>query len=166
MSNGIINMLPPYYCLRQGAKYMGLRDLDKSYIVGFRSPVQARHVQYTMHPSADMKLQRVHPPMDLTSDMEAGLQQLSIRQTLRAPVLLEPAAQLIIPKAPVDMPSELQDGGYHLLTVPAEDFLTLPLTRHVGILVTTDIVEEDDTKIIMQCDVVDPQFDARLFGKM
>ena len=158
-------MVPQYFCLRQGSKYVGFRQMERSYVVGFRSVYQARHVQYTMHPSADLSLRRQNPPIDISKDMEAGMDQLSMRRPLQSPVILEPGAHLVIPKAPVDMPPELQDGGYHVLTVPGEDFLTMPLTRHVGIVITSDIIEETDTNIVIMCDVLDPQFDAYMFGK-
>jgi hypothetical protein len=44
-----------------------------------------------------------------------------------------------------------------------EDFLTMPLTRHVGIIITGDIIDENKKNITILCDVVEPQFDSKLF---
>lgn len=156
-------MLPQYFCLRQGAKYVGLREFNKSYVVGFRSALQARHVQYTMHPEAQPHLIRNNGMLDVTSDVGIGLRQLSMRRELQSPVLLEPGAHLVIPKAPENMPPHLQDGGYHVLTMEGEDFLTMPLTRHVGLIITGDIIDENKKNITILCDVVEPQFDSKLF---
>lgn len=50
----------PCFVIRQGVKWIGLRNADRAYVVGFHSAVVARHVQYNMHPEREPTLRRSH----------------------------------------------------------------------------------------------------------
>lgn len=153
-----------FYCIKQGNKYVGLHDKDHSYVIGFRSPVQARHVQYNMHPEPDLTLRRLNQKMDVSFEVSLGLRELQVEKQLRSPIVIDPDVILRVPKAP-QRESVLNDGGYHLATVVADDFICMPFTHFVGIIIPNDVLEENDDEIFLECDLVEPIFDPDMFQK-
>ena len=152
-----------FYCIKQGNKCIGLRDQDKSYVIGFRSGIQARHVQYSMHPDPILEVRRVKPLLDVTQEVNEGLSELNVFKTLKEPIIIDPDAILRIQKAPDGLPQSMTDAGYHLATIEPEEFICMPFTHYVGIIIPHEIIEEDDKEIILQCDIVEPIFDVSMF---
>jgi len=152
-----------FYCIKQGNKCIGLRDKDKSYVIGFRSSIQARHVQYSMHPEPVLEVRRVKPILSVTQEVTEGLSELNVFKTLKEPIIIDPDAFLRVPKAPYELSETMRDAGYHLATVEPEECICMPFTPYVGIIIPNEIIAEDDKEIILQCDIVEPIFDATMF---
>lgn len=152
-----------FYCIKQGSKYVGLRDNNASYVLGFKSVVQARHVQYNMCPDPALELKRVKPILDVTAEVALGLKQLDIHKPIQSPVVIDPDVMLRIPKPPTDLPESMKDGNFHLETLKAEEFICMPFTNHVGIIILNDVIDENIKEIIFECDLVEPIFDTSLF---
>ena len=156
-------MMKTFYCIKQGNKCIGLRDNEKSYIIGFRSGIQARHIQYNIHPEPVIEIRRVKPVLNVSDEIHEGLLNLNVMKTLKEPIMIDPDVVLRVPKAPGNVHPSLTEAGYHLETVSSEDFICMPFTHYIGIIIPNEILIEDDKEIILQCDLVEPIFDAEMF---
>ena len=155
-------MISHYYLIKQGSKVIGLRHSELSYVVGFRSPMQARHVQYNMHPEKDLMMRRGEP-MDVSPDVRQGLVTLGAPRDTIQSIYLDVMAKLVIAKN--DATSEfMRDGSFHLATIKSEDLMCMPFTNYIGIILPTDIINEDDDNIEFACDVIDPFYDQKMYA--
>lgn len=161
-------VLGSMYTIKQGPKYMGLTDQGRSYVIGFKSAALARHVQHTLHPdAANPGLQRRNPNLDVTDHVRSKMRQLAVEQHLvvkeeevRGPIVINPGALLVFAKAPFDLHVwEPSSVGFHMETLPTEAFMCIPSLMHMGIIIPFDIHEEDESRVSIVSDVVEPYFD-------
>lgn len=141
------------YMLKQGAKALGVagsREGYESYIVGFRTAQDARKIQYSLHPGAQLSLDTTRGTLE---SAKLGTVTLSF----------SPRARLTFPKSSSSGPvgDPMSDIGLHMDVVPAERFLAYPLTDAVGIALPLDVLDETDDSVTFSAFVLDPAFDAR-----
>lgn len=154
-----------HYVLKQGNKSMGLRESDTSYIVGFRSVYNARRVQYVMHPELCPVLRRRQHQQPA---------QVRAESSEIPKITIEHGASLIIPKATVKtlfsaaetkdlvdcadgaLTVAMSDGGFHMACYSQDEFLALPLSWNVGLIIPTHITSEDEDVVTCSCSVLDP----------
>jgi len=117
------------YLLNRGAKSIGFRKKNKSYVIGFTNVIFARQIQYNLHPE---------PEFDLLE-------------------LSKYKGTLFVPKHQGDPLHPMNDGGYHMSKIQRHEFYGLP-NKGLGIIVPYEIVSEDDNEYVLRSHVFDPAF--------
>jgi hypothetical protein len=143
------------YTIKQGSKTVGLSHRDKHYIIGFDNLATAKKVQYTMHPQPEITLLR-------GGGINIGphLKQLGLNNTS---LVLDIGGTLFIPKYK-GSPSPMNDGAYHLGLDKYDEFITYPLTKSIGIVLPYDLTQEDEDEYMFKAHVIEPTFNAFMFG--
>lgn len=151
------------YVLRRGNQSIGLSFDDKTYVIGFKNVINARHVMYNMKPVPEIKFIR-NDRENVSKEISAGLHDMGIIRTM-PDVFIDVNAKLIVSKCTNNTMEPMYDGGFHLETVDSSDFLAHPFEKHVGIIIANDIYDEDNNNIIINADLVEPFFDKTAFVK-
>jgi len=151
------------FVVRRGNQSVGLSLDGKSYVIGFKSPINARHVMYNMKPVPEIKFMR-NGRENVSKDIAAGLHDMGIIKTM-PDVYIDVNAKLIVSKCKHNTMDPMYDGGFHLETVDSSDFMAHPFEKHIGIILANDIYEEDSNHIIMNADLVEAFFDKNSFIK-
>lgn len=150
-----------FYIIRQGIKNYGVRTPDHSYVIGFKNVIHARHVYYNMHPEMEPSVVR-NKTMNIGSEVQQGLVEFGIYKQ-RSNILIDINSKLVFKKANRSNHASMNDGGFHLFTMPAEEFISLPMSKQVGIIIPSDFDEDNDDEIVMLADIVEPFIDYEVF---
>lgn len=147
-------MIKNYFVLRQANKSIGLRSNETSYILGFENKVQARHVQYNMHPEQELQLVRSGNIINVGEEVQLGLRQLGVDRHFNSIIIED--VKVVVAKSDQSLPSALKDGGFHMETLPGEEFICMPFTKHIGIIIPLEIDYEDNKQIVLSADLIEP----------
>lgn len=134
------------YTIRVGNKTVSVSTPQHHYIIGFKNAHVARKVQYGMHPEPQLTLVR-DPDIDIPRNQKTP-PDIDIK--------MNNASTLFIPKAPVDLPPQMRDGGFHLHEYKEADFMALPGTKNIGIIIPYLIDDETVSEFVFKSIVIDP----------
>lgn len=125
------------YTLKRGSKTVGFYSGNTSYVIGFKSVVHARSVQYSLNPNPKFMLLKSEPVFkdELVANMESTL---------------------FIPKCKGSALDPMNDIGLHLNKVELKDYYMLP-HKGVGILIGYDLVYEDQYDFIFRVHAITAQ---------
>lgn len=115
------------YTLKLGNKTMSLSHKNKFYVIGFKNALQARKVQYSIHPDFKFILLR---------DTDKVNKEL----------IYDDNATLFIPKCFGNTLLPENDVGLHLQE--EKDFLSFPVTKQLGIIVAHTLIDEDKNEFV------------------
>jgi hypothetical protein len=137
-----------FYLVKQGNKTIGVQDNNKSLIIGFKSQVLARHVQYSMHPEQVLVLNRSQSI------------QISVNDKTFENINIDPAATVKLTKWNA---FSSDHTGFHLATLSAKQFFAIPFTKQIGIIIPKRIEDESEKEMVLTCDLVDPYCDFEIY---
>jgi hypothetical protein len=159
--------LPPDAPLVTHDDHHHISSKTNNYVIGFRSPVVARKVQYVLDGTITSEEQqlviRSWNPTDVTVRVNEGLEALGVAAT-DGSVVVDTAAELIVPKrGSLCGPSNaelaehpiLGDSTMHLFEVPLPDFLMYPFDQNIGIVMPYTLDREDAYSMTFLAQVVD-----------
>lgn len=129
------------YTINSGNKTVSVHSDNIHYIIGFKNVRIARKVQYNMHPEPIITIIK-NPETQITNNN----------------VHLNNDVTLFIPKAPLDLPPAMRDGGYHIHEYKENDFMALPSTRNIGIIIPIKLQEETNEEFVFKSILFDPMF--------
>lgn len=141
------------FTIQQKNKTVGMRHKDNHYIIGFNNVTQARKVQYAMHPEPRLILTR-GDGLDIGSVLES----LKPKGSNAVSIVIDTEATLFIPKFKGESTSPMNDGSFHMNTVPYDDFIAYPFTKMLGVIIPYDLVYEDDNEFTFRSQVIEPFF--------
>lgn len=142
------NTVGKVYTLKRGSKTVSLVHKSVHYVIGFNKTTLARKVMYNLHPEPEFTLVRDNG-ISLGPDLlKAGFVDLELN--------IDVGATLFIPKCKGDILHPLNDGGYHLSYVAEDDFLMYPVSKNLGIVMPTEIFDEDNDEYVFKAFVMDP----------
>jgi hypothetical protein len=110
------------------------------YLVGFKSPILARKVHYSMSGKEMPQLIRgvsplVHPD--------------------HPNLCVDPEATLFIPKNTVKCHHPVEDLGYHLKTIPEGEFMGVPIRTMTGIVMGLYVLDETEDELVVRAMAID-----------
>jgi hypothetical protein len=115
------------YTLKLGNKTMSYSHNNKFYIIGFKNSLQARKVQYSIHPDFNFTLLR---------DDSKNQDKLTYDDN----------ATLFIPKCAGSVLLPENDPGLHLHF--CDNFLELPVKKQLGIIIPHTLLDEDHHEFV------------------
>lgn len=132
------------YTLKSGAKTIGFYSGDnKPYIIGFNHPTLARKIHYSIS----------HEPQFKFSKDPLFRDFVYSRGSLEVTKQRSPAANV-------------HDAtGLHMVTQPYDEFLKLPFSTGVGLVIPYEIQDEDAVSIVLLSHVVDPFFHSETYKR-
>lgn len=139
------------YTLKQGNKTVGIYHKNNHYIIGFESIINARKVQYNLHPNPEITLLRGE-----TINKHIYFCDINLK--------LDIDATLFLPKYKGSTTDPMNDGNYHLSTENYNEFIAFPFMKNIGIILPSELKDEDDDEFMFKANVIDPSFDSKLFG--
>jgi hypothetical protein len=148
------------YILQRKNQSLGLshthQERTHHYVLVFQNSIMARKVHYNMHPEPILRIER-NDYMDVTFEINQGLADLGYNE-VRGKVSIDVASQLYIPKSiePRGISNPMNDGGFHLKSIPLENMYMLPFENNVGVIIPYDLTWEDKKQIVLTCKVIDP----------
>lgn len=133
---------------------MGLRHINKSYIVGFPLYKHAEMIQKNVNISVELEFSRYFP---------VSISQL-VKENINghdSEVWIDEDANLLIPKTRInnDEPSSL--GMIDELKI--EDVLSYPFTYNVGVVMATNIAKDTSEAFTFDVNVIMPFDDPKMF---
>lgn len=138
-------MPPTIYMLRQGNKTLSVNQRGRPFVVGFQTATTARKVHYSLHPEPVLLLLRDEDHDSCVSVDECrGL-------------TVSPAATLFVPKCQGSTLLPMNDGGFHLHSCPEPEFMALPYTHGMGIVVAYKLEDEIDDEFVFKAYAVEPR---------
>lgn len=156
------------HVIKQRAHTVSYREVlhdtrTRHYIIGFQSVAQARKVQYSLAPEPSLYLQRTDFE-DVTPQINEGLTKFGVA-SLDASIIIDTRARLHIPKGDAKLPSDhpLNDGNFHLSSIPMEEFLMFPFEKDIGIIIPYDLEKEDDNEFVFVSQVVEGSASTSIF---
>lgn len=151
---------PKFHLIKQGHKCLGLQHCNASYVVGFKNPLLARKVHYTLHPEADKRIRLERSvTFDVTDDVTDGLGSLGINYVGQK-VTIDTQALLHLPKHGAGgVLDPMNDVGFHLDIVEACNFYMYPFERNLGVIMPYELLEESADELVMWSHVIDPTID-------
>jgi hypothetical protein len=141
----------PFFVIKQGVKWIGMRERDRSYVVSFRSAITARYIQYNMHPELEPSLRR-------SKAQPAEVQNSQAKHSSddpRSHISGTQGTVLFLKPAPVIDPA-LADGSMHIATLGETQLMALPSDRGVGLFIADEIIDEDDATVELLGTIIDP----------
>jgi hypothetical protein len=57
----------------------------------------------------------------------------------------------------------LNDGGFHVHTLPIHEVYLMPFAKNVGVLLPQELVEESDREMVFGCHIIEPTEDDHAF---
>ena len=139
-----------FYTIRRGNKTVSARLRSTDFVIGFRNPTFARNVMHNLHPEPHIVLLR-DADNDLGPELaSAGLLDADISLNL------DVSATLFVPKAKGSSLDPMHDGGYHVHTYSEDDFLTFPLSKHIGTVMPYSLLDETEDEFVFRTLIMDP----------
>jgi len=141
---------------------VGLTHNHKQYIIGFESRTLARKVARTIHPTAHPILKRNNVE-DMSEVFNEELEYTGLEQFCVEALTVDYGANLTIPKR-----HPLNDRPYpfEAFEIPATSMLMYPFERSLGLVIPTEILNENDRKIEFLAHVIDPSGNVEMFKNM
>lgn len=134
----------PIYTIKCGNKTLGLTQVHKYYVIGFKSVMHARSVQFAIDPDPDITFVRRAKTVGGGVDVHA---MLSIPKHVGPP--LDP----------------WKDVGFHLQTEIYDDFVMTPFAKGVGVIMPYDLVDETTDSFVFDAHLIEPDLKAKLFKR-
>ena len=126
-----------FYTLQQKNKTLGMTHRDRSYIIGFKKPLVARTVQYSLHPEPSICLKRGE-------------------LIYKKGVWFDTDSMLILPKFQQGNAWDpINDGCFHMSTMADHEFYKLPFAKGVGIICPYTLIDESREFFVFRSHVVD-----------
>lgn len=130
------------------------------YIVAFDNPHTARKVQYFASPELALRVER-GLEYDVTQDISDALCEMHVpyQPGPGSSISISTSCKLYIPKMRPrlgGMYHPLNDAGLHLCEVPIHNIFMMPFEKNLGIILSYDLVLEDDDEMVLACNIVDP----------
>jgi hypothetical protein len=126
-------------------------------MIGFVRPKDVVYVSRKITFKSDARLLK-YEPTDVTYDVSRGLKEFGI-QTQLSPIRVDDKAVLLIEK---------QDSLQFDWLIEQEDlqtFFSHPFAHQIGIVITKKMIDEDDSKMLFDAEVIEPSYDSKLFQK-
>lgn len=136
------------YAIKQGNKTFGLMHGEQFYVIGFACNKIARRVQYNLHPTPYIHLQK-------NKQIELDI--------MKKKIMIDPVSTLKIQKYQGSSDDPLNDGNYHMSVYYDSEFLLYPYKNMVGLILPYELIQETDTEFEFLSTVIDPFFDADLY---
>jgi hypothetical protein len=140
---------------------LGFSHRAKNYVLGMPERRHAKLLQkYISRYSIDNTLLLRHYVDDVTDIINNGLRNVGRGDIKVDDVTIDVCATIVIPKTEKDkiLSTDLQ-------SVLFADFLMYPFSKQIGIALPYEVMEDSETKLVFQAQVVDPAFDVELFRK-
>jgi len=135
------------YTLKIKNKTVSLQYKKHHYIIGFKNVLFARKVHYSLHPEPKFTIVRDND-IDLSKHLSEEGYDISLN--------IDPNATLFIPKCVGTSLDPMNDVGIHLNKHSENEFLTYPITKHLGIIMPYKLYEENEDEFIFKSVVIDP----------
>lgn len=150
------------YTINQGSKTVGLihGKPPMHFIIGFRNVRLARHIQYNMHPVADVILhdcimdKNVLIPKDDEDRLPGLLTNDSVFHENELSNIYMGRLSISKQEYKGGPYNPMNDGSFHLTTINYKDLLKLPFTCNVGIVLPNEILVETKTEIELNASVI------------
>lgn len=148
------------FLLKRKNQTLGLNEFHsnfyKQYIVAFKNDKLARKVHYNIHPEPILRLER-SDLINITSEINSALLEMNI-MGVDNDVFIDVFSSLYIPKMNHigGVINPLNDGAFHLETLPLEDVYMMPFSKNIGVIFPYDIAFEDSKSIVLTSQVIDP----------
>ena len=149
--------------IEQGRRSMSLRDMNKTYVIGFQHIDIAKRVASNVSPNV-ANLLRIKRSMaeNVALDVKRTMMEMQMPLTPVAnDITIDVAASLYIPKSVLysgynisDVTPTEKDAVVH--EVDYNDFMMMPFQNNVGIIMPYDIVQDSVSEYEFLCNVVDP----------
>lgn len=136
---------------------LGFRYKQKPYMVGFVRASDVTLVSRKITFNSDVRLVE-YDARDITRDVRSGLESLGIH-TQTSEIFVDDQALLRIEKRDslqFDWMIEQED---------LQEFLSYPFSHATGIVIATQMVEENDAHLMFRAEVVEPSYERNLFQK-
>lgn len=161
---------PKVAVIKQGHKTVCYNEITSAlrtrpYLIGFTNVTLARNVQYNLPADPNIRLLR-RDFIDVTQEVANGLDELNVPRPDATSIIIDPRAQLYIPKNQNPVSSHpLHDPGYHLDEIPYEDFMMYPFDKNIGIIMPYEIETEDDNMFTLRANVIEATESINAFRK-
>lgn len=133
-----------------------------SFVIGFDRIAWARWVQYTVSNDVQPYLDRRNT-INVAGVVNDGLLHYGVSEDqLLGSITLDIESDLVIPKS---HPQASQTNGaqLHLDDMPRDEFLLLPFTRQVGVVLPFEIREDTRHNIVFSAQVIDAADSTDMF---
>lgn len=140
---------------------LGFNHRMKPYVIGFQQPIHAHMVAKNICKQTldNMMLMR-HYIDDVSDDINNGLRKLGMDEVRVDDVTIDVCSTLIVPKNKSREIMKVDVGE-----IEFEEFLMFPFTRHVGVALPYEIVEDSEKQIVFHSQVIDPTQDVESFRR-
>lgn len=130
---------------------------SKPYVIGFTNKVNALTLKesITLEPFCHLLRNNIS---EVSDELNTGLRKFGIDSNL-SDFTIDVDAKLTIMKKDQD---DKRDYNLILETMDYGEFLLTPITRHVGVVMPTDLILEDRFKFEYLCQVIDPVEDLNV----
>lgn len=138
------------YTINRDATSVMVRNDRQSFLLGGYNPRLMRHLQYDLHPRPRFVACR-GPAKTIASRL------VHADHPIECDTALYPDSRLYVPKhdGPC-MRAPMNDGGFHQHAMAESEFLLLPFTRCIGIVILISILEENSKRFVFDCLILDP----------
>lgn len=142
-------------------KILGFNHRMKHYVIGFQQPIHAHMVARTMcKQTLDNIMLMRHYVDDVSDDINAGLRQLGMDEVRVDDVTIDVCSTLIVPRKNTEKLLKVDVGE-----IDFEEFLMFPFTRHIGVALPYEIVEDSEKQVVFQSQIIDPTQDVESFRR-
>ena len=140
-------------------------DRVRQYVIGFKTPVMARKVQYNCHPDPTLRIER-SDFINITQEVNTSLEILGIAG-VNSSISIDVFATLYILKMnhPGGVSNPMNDGGFHLEEYALEDLYMMPFEKNIGLIMPYLIRDDDKKYMVFTCQVIDPVYSTNHFRK-
>jgi hypothetical protein len=143
------------YTIQRGNKCISYNTIERKYIIGFKSVLVARRVQFSIQPEPEISLIR-GKQFELSDNANKTDKN-------HLEFVLDTEACLFIPKCKGSIYEPLNDGGFHMGIINFDEFIRFPFTKGLGIIMPYEVFEESEEEFIFTSYVIDPIFNPNLF---
>jgi len=134
---------------------LSVTHLYKSYVVGFDDPKLANLVISCLPQHPTLELKRNHWE-NVGLDVQKGLVALNVPiQQVPSSIVIDPEANIFFPRIKATDPIDSMDLVFTLDSVPTEEFLMLPFTRNLGIVIPYKLIDAAPGGYMCQANVVE-----------
>jgi hypothetical protein len=137
---------------------LGFHQAGRTYIIGFPARQHAEHVRKYASVSSKMKLTMSKGTQNISKVVKAGLEELGITDINVGDIVINEQALLFIEKrVNINKQALIMDEQ------PLSDFIMLPFTKNIGIVMPSEIVIDEPKRIVFEAQVINPVNNPDLF---
>jgi len=137
------------YTIKRGYQTLSVIHRSSHYVLGFRKAILARRVIHNLHPEPKFTIIR-DDSIDLGPKLvDAGFHDIVLN--------IDVKATIFVPKLKGDPLDPMNDAGFHMSHHTEEEFIMFPITKNLGVIIPTELQEENDDEYMFKALVMDPK---------